>query len=205
MTFTPANSGKPSGTAASLLDLAKRNRTTADRGKVLGTAADDENELVLVDKPAGGVGPKGPQGAQGEQGAKGPTGPVGPQGERGPAGPTGDQGPKGPTGPVGDGSVTAGALLDTAKSVRTADDRNQALGTGAVSEESGTEDSFILRAVPSPGFATTAQARAARAKDVALTPEGLWELASAVVQGVAPVTVTVDATNRKIRIGPQPS
>ena len=40
----------------SILDLAQETRTTADRGKVLGVASDNENELALVTAPSGGGG-----------------------------------------------------------------------------------------------------------------------------------------------------
>ena len=38
-----------------ILDTAKETRTTADRGKYLGTSAMDENDVVLLDAPAGGA------------------------------------------------------------------------------------------------------------------------------------------------------
>ena len=62
---------------------------------------------ILLQGPAGPVGPQGapgpvgPAGEPGPAGPQGPAGEVGPQGAMGPMGPTGATGATGPTGPVG--------------------------------------------------------------------------------------------------------
>ena len=59
--YWPGDGGSGSGSGTPLsddavLDLAKPTRTSSDRGKFLGTAAGDENDLVLLDAPTGGGG-----------------------------------------------------------------------------------------------------------------------------------------------------
>ena len=112
----PAGSG--SGTPLSdsaILDLAKLGRVAGDRGKILGVASADENDMVLVDRPADGApgaqgpqGDRGPQGLQGDRGPAGNDGAQGPPGDRGPAGADGSDGAQGPKGDPGDAGA-AGA------------------------------------------------------------------------------------------------
>ena len=176
MTFDPTDSGRPTGTAKSILDLAKPNRTAADRRKLLATAADDEDNLVLVDNAV----KRGPEGPRGE---KGPLGPVGLQGAKGDRG---DQGPDGP-------GITSEIILAATKTPRTTADRNKIIG---ISETNAA----VLAPYDLPLFATTEQAKAATATDVYLSPNGLWELVSNAIVGSSPVTVTADANTRRITV-----
>jgi hypothetical protein len=66
----------------------------------------NDDDIAIISRSSGIVGPTGPQGPQGLQGITGPQGPQGPQGELGPQGVTGPQGPQGLQGITGPQGVT---------------------------------------------------------------------------------------------------
>lgn len=160
-TGTSTDGGSNTITEADILNFAKQNRTTSDRNKILGTSSTDENDLVLVDIPAG----SGTQGPKGDKGDTGDTGPVGPQG------PKGDKGDKGDTGPAGSGGGSSGVsaipqvitpgtslvrvgtisggtdVTGRIDSTDTADIPLSALGTGDLASNlNTTNNTFTLRA-----------------------------------------------------------
>lgn len=160
--YNPSLAGIPSGTRSSTLDLARQRRNETDRGKLLGTADDDEDALSLSDPPAssevgpqGDPGPPGSRGDRGDRGAVGARGPQGTAGDTGPAGPAGDQGAA--------GTITDASVLNAVQSSRTAADRGKVLATSKTNE-----NELVL--VETGKYATRAEAITATATDLLVSP-----------------------------------
>ena len=125
-----------------ILDQAKEGRGSSDRGKYLGTSATNENELTLLDAPAGG-------GSVTDDAVLDLAEATRTSSDRGKflgVSTTNENELALLNAPAGGGSVTDDAVLDLAKPTRTSSDRNMLLGTSATNE-----NELALFAMPSGG------------------------------------------------------
>ena len=166
MTFNPDIAGLAPGTEkyiVEILGLKLNLAPDALRGKLIGVAADNENQLSAFDTPTGGdaKGPQGPQGPQGDTGPRGPEGPRGDKGSRGDRGPT----PR---------SITDDTVLDLAQETRTSADRGKVLASSPTDENELVLARYLTVATDSEALAGTRTDRGLSASQATAAIKGFF-------------------------------